>query len=218
MELDIRLLLTVAGLLVSVVAAAAVAKHQIKTLVEQLQTMKMSISDLQTSMEKNNISTFNLQEKVATLGRILSPEELNMQAEKEEQRQQSIQQPSQHCNSRYFICKKTLITSSRRRTKMDINNLKAELIRDEGLNTELYKCTSNKVTIGVGRNLTDRGITNDEAMLLLNNDISICEDELDIYYPWWRSMPDFRTAGSCQYDVQHGQANSIKVFWDARVS
>ena len=82
MELDIRLLLTVAGLLVSVVAAAAVAKHQIKTLVEQLQTMKMSISDLQTSMEKNNISTFNLQEKVATLGRILSPEELNMQAEK----------------------------------------------------------------------------------------------------------------------------------------
>ncbi len=78
---------------------------------------------------------------------------------------------------------------------MDINNLKAELIRDEGLNLELYKCTSNKVTIGVGRNLTDRGITNDEAMLLLNNDISICEDELDIYYPWWRSMPDSAQRG-----------------------
>ena len=41
-----------------------------------------------------------------------------------------------------------------------------------------YHCTADKLTIGVGRNIQDRGITEDEARYLLKNDIKIVEDEL----------------------------------------
>lgn len=33
------------------------------------------------------------------------------------------------------------------------------LIKHEGLQTKVYTCPANKLTIGVGRNLEDRGIT-----------------------------------------------------------
>ena len=46
------------------------------------------------------------------------------------------------------------------------------LISDEGLELKPYRCTANKLTIGVGRNLEDVGITHDEAIYLLNNDIA----------------------------------------------
>ena len=46
------------------------------------------------------------------------------------------------------------------------------LIHDEGLELKPYRCTANKLTIGVGRNLEDVGITRDEAIYLLNNDIA----------------------------------------------
>lgn len=36
-----------------------------------------------------------------------------------------------------------------------------------------YKCSAGKLTIGVGRNLTDRGITQEESRFLLKNDIDI---------------------------------------------
>ena len=45
------------------------------------------------------------------------------------------------------------------------------LVKHEGLKLKPYRCTANKLTIGVGRNLEDRGITEDEAFCLLENDI-----------------------------------------------
>ena len=52
------------------------------------------------------------------------------------------------------------------------------LIRHEGLKLEPYRCTSDKLTIGVGRNLEDCGITEEEAMYLLKNDIKKFHEEL----------------------------------------
>ncbi len=46
------------------------------------------------------------------------------------------------------------------------------IIKHEGLQLKPYKDTIGKVTIGVGRNLTDNGITEAEAAYLLNNDIN----------------------------------------------
>ena len=46
------------------------------------------------------------------------------------------------------------------------------LIRHEGLRLHPYTDTRGKLTIGVGRNLTDSGIDNDEARMLLRNDIA----------------------------------------------
>jgi lysozyme len=60
----------------------------------------------------------------------------------------------------------------------DVENLIEQLIDHEGLKLEPYECTAGKLTIGVGRNLEDRGISVDEAHYLLKNDIEIVEREL----------------------------------------
>lgn len=43
--------------------------------------------------------------------------------------------------------------------------------RNEGLKLKPYRCTKGKLTIGYGRNLEERGITEEEARYLLRNDI-----------------------------------------------
>ena len=63
-------------------------------------------------------------------------------------------------------------------------NLKESLIRDEGLRLTVYNDTRGIPTIGVGRNLQDRGITKDEAMLLLENDILDCRTLLAKHLEW----------------------------------
>lgn len=45
------------------------------------------------------------------------------------------------------------------------------IIRNEGFSSRVYQCTANKPTIGYGTNLHDRGLTEDEALHLLNNDL-----------------------------------------------
>lgn len=62
--------------------------------------------------------------------------------------------------------------------KYDMASLEDQLIIHEGLELKPYQCTADKLTIGVGRNIEDRGITEDEARYLLKNDIKIVEDEL----------------------------------------
>tara|TARA_R100000353_G_scaffold169929_1_gene133308 strand:- start:4369 stop:4800 length:432 start_codon:yes stop_codon:yes gene_type:complete len=62
--------------------------------------------------------------------------------------------------------------------KYDMASLENQLITHEGLELKPYQCTADKLTIGVGRNIEDRGITEDEARYLLKNDIKIVEDEL----------------------------------------
>lgn len=74
----------------------------------------------------------------------------------------------------------------------DRDTLMQELIRDEGIRLQPYRCTAGKLTIGVGRNIEDRGITKAEAMYLLNNDMSICESELTAVLPSWRELSDTR--------------------------
>lgn len=66
---------------------------------------------------------------------------------------------------------------------MNIEQLKKELIRDEGFRSKPYKCTAGKLTIGVGRNIEDNGITEDEAMYLLENDIASCIKQLTAKLP-----------------------------------
>jgi lysozyme len=74
----------------------------------------------------------------------------------------------------------------------DRDILMQELIRDEGLKLQPYRCTAGKLTIGVGRNIDDRGITKAEAMYLLNNDVAICESELTAVLPKWRELSETR--------------------------
>jgi lysozyme len=64
------------------------------------------------------------------------------------------------------------------------------LIKHEAFRLFPYTDTVGKLTIGVGRNLTDVGITNEEAMLLLTNDIKKAQDQLNIHLPWFSTAPD----------------------------
>jgi lysozyme len=75
---------------------------------------------------------------------------------------------------------------------MNRSQLIEELKRDEGQVLSLYQCIAGKNTIGVGRNLDDRGITADEASYLLSNDIDICIDELEAVFPWFGTLSDAR--------------------------
>ena len=68
--------------------------------------------------------------------------------------------------------------------------LRQELETDEGLRNKPYTDTVGKLSIGVGRNLSDRGITNDEAGYLLGNDIDLVVTQLDTAEPWWRTLPE----------------------------
>lgn len=75
---------------------------------------------------------------------------------------------------------------------MNRDELRSQLVIDEGLRLKPYRCTAGKLTIGIGRNLEDRGITKDEAFALLEGDIDEVEAELDRRMPWWRDLSDRR--------------------------
>jgi lysozyme len=74
----------------------------------------------------------------------------------------------------------------------DHDLMRAELTRDEGLRLKPYRDTVGKLTIGIGRNLDDRGISEGEAAVLLDNDIGIVASELDRALPWWRGLDPVR--------------------------
>ena len=66
------------------------------------------------------------------------------------------------------------------------------LIYHEGLKLKPYTDARNKLTIGVGRNLEDSGISKEEALILLHNDIDRINRELDKSLPWWRKLSPVR--------------------------
>lgn len=75
---------------------------------------------------------------------------------------------------------------------LDRVRLVDNLVRDEGLRLKPYLDTVNKITIGIGRNLTDVGITRDEAFTLVNHDIDRVVAELKVALPWLPAMDEVR--------------------------
>ena len=75
---------------------------------------------------------------------------------------------------------------------MIIELMTNELIRDEGKRNHVYTDTVGVPTIGVGRNLRDVGLSDDEVSYLLGNDINRVCAELDAAIPWWREMTEAR--------------------------
>jgi lysozyme len=64
------------------------------------------------------------------------------------------------------------------------------LIKHEGLRLKPYTDTVGKLTIGIGRNLSDVGISNNEALILLQNDINTATKELQKNLLWFDGLPD----------------------------
>jgi len=57
-----------------------------------------------------------------------------------------------------------------------------------------YRCPANKLTIGFGRNLDANGISEDEANLMLSNDINKAATALYKSYPWFATLDVVRRA------------------------
>lgn len=68
--------------------------------------------------------------------------------------------------------------------------LLTDLKVDEGVMLKPYKDTAGKITIGIGRNLTDDGISQAEMLVLYNTDIMMVTTDLDADLTWWREKPD----------------------------
>ena len=68
---------------------------------------------------------------------------------------------------------------------INMEKMREQLVKHEGLRLMPYRCTSDKLTIGVGRNLNDRGISEETAMQMLDEDINIVLGELQ------KAIPDF---------------------------
>ena len=74
---------------------------------------------------------------------------------------------------------------------MDRNVLIDQLKEHEGLRFRPYLCSAGKLTIGIGRNLEARGVTEEEALFLLGNDISRCILDLEkIFGSHFGTLPE----------------------------
>ena len=70
--------------------------------------------------------------------------------------------------------------------------LEAMLLRHEGLRLKPYRDTVGKLTLGVGRNLDDVGISRDEAFVLLRNDVARAKAALNAALPWCAGLDAVR--------------------------
>jgi lysozyme len=75
---------------------------------------------------------------------------------------------------------------------VDRKKLRAQLSLHEGREKKLYKDTVGKWTIGVGRNLSDRGLSDEEIDFLLDNDIDDHLLELETALPWIVDLDEVR--------------------------
>ena len=70
-----------------------------------------------------------------------------------------------------------------------MNNLQRLLIKHVGMLLKPYEdVLTENITIGVGRNLDSLGLTEDEVMYLLTNDIVRCDKELLHNFKWYPEL------------------------------
>lgn len=86
---------------------------------------------------------------------------------------------------------------------MDTTRFKNEVVKNEGSRLQVYDDANGQPvvagytlmgnpTIGIGRNLADPGINEDEQDYLLSVDITRVVRQLDARLVWWRGMSDAR--------------------------
>ena len=70
------------------------------------------------------------------------------------------------------------------------NIIKDRLIDWEGIVLKPYECSQGYTSIGVGRNIENNGISKEEAMHLLDNDIDSVIQNLDKHWPIYKTFPE----------------------------
>ena len=93
---------------------------------------------------------------------------------------------------------------------MNLDKFREDIARDEGLRLKPYTDTVGKITIGYGRNLDDKGITQREADYLREDDIADVQLELDNKLRWWRDQPEHVQRGLANLCYQIGISGLLK--------
>jgi lysozyme len=75
---------------------------------------------------------------------------------------------------------------------MDRDKLRTQLVLHEGMKQFVYTDTLGIETIGVGRNLRDKGLSREEVYFLLDNDIDECLEDLQSLLPFFDDLDDVR--------------------------
>lgn len=88
--------------------------------------------------------------------------------------------------------------------------LEQQLIRHENLKLKPYFCTSNKLSIGAGRNLEDNGISRSEAMLMLRNDLIATSFGLEKAVPGFLALTPRRRMALIDMAYNLGLAGFLK--------
>ena len=103
---------------------------------------------------------------------------------------------------------------------MILTPLQALLIKHEGLRLKPYLCTAGKTTIGVGRNLSDNGITEAEAMSMLDRDIAVTVSALRDNFLWFADLDRTRKDGviSLGFNMGVRKLGTFKKFIAAMVA
>lgn len=72
--------------------------------------------------------------------------------------------------------------------------LKDLIKKHEGKRLRPYRCTAGKLTIGYGRNIEDKGITEAEAEFMLDNDINVIIRACKETFSWFIFLDNVRQA------------------------
>jgi chromosome segregation ATPase len=75
-SIDLRLVMTLVGMLVSVAGASAVAKMQIKVILEKLDDMESRFRVLDSTTDKQETSIETLEQRMSVLSGMMSPDNL----------------------------------------------------------------------------------------------------------------------------------------------
>lgn len=98
-----------------------------------------------------------------------------------------------------------------------METLEDQLIRHEGYRQFPYKCSAGVWTVAIGRNLDDRGISEDEARYMLHNDIKSCKKEINFSFPVVKTLNNARCnvlINMC-FNIGIGRLRGFKKMWAA---
>lgn len=85
-----------------------------------------------------------------------------------------------------------------------MNKLIEQLKIHEGFRSNVYTCSGGKKTLGYGRNLQDIGISEEEAEMLLKNDIYEATNQLLNAFPWMATFSDVRISAMINFTFNVG--------------
>jgi lysozyme len=73
-----------------------------------------------------------------------------------------------------------------------LKSLKDLLVKHEGVRLYPYQDTTGHWTIGIGRNLTDSGLYQNEPYMMLDNDINYFTSKLESILPYFNKLDEVR--------------------------